>query len=179
MQVDISALDGTSPQADTGCTHARTHARARAHITNTLDTNSRTRKRELVASTETLNKRVRCLYLDPATGILNPTSRRHRLHPHSHELTRGSSWPLRPLSLFFYTAGTNSRTRKRDFVAFTPPTPSNSSSGLAGREGAGKGGGKGECREGYLGGMRVISHTEKEDADCRLLVSPQYVAAMV
>ncbi len=59
------------------------------------------------------------------------------------------------------------------------PTPSPSAAGFAGREGAGKGGGEGRWGEGDLGEMRVITHTETEDSDCRLLVSPQCVAAMV
>jgi hypothetical protein len=61
-----------------------------------------------------------------------------------------------PPEPFFHTGGTNSRTRKDGFVAFTPPTPSQSTAGLAGREGAGKGGEKGGRGEGYLGGMRRV-----------------------
>jgi hypothetical protein len=57
---------GTSPQADTGCTHARTRACTHTH-THTTPTRKLAREG------------VRCLSSNPATETLNPTSRRHQV----------------------------------------------------------------------------------------------------
>jgi hypothetical protein len=91
MQVDISAFDGTSPQADTGCTHARTLARmhARTHPPTHPPTHPRahtntTPTRELARGSSL-----------PLPKPFHPNPKSYKQAAPTHELARGILWPPR------------------------------------------------------------------------------------
>jgi hypothetical protein len=82
--------------------YARTHTRVHTHA-HTHDTNSQTRSR---GSSLPL--------LKPCHRNPEPYKQAAPSHSLSHELTRGSSWPLRPLSLFFTQAAPTHEHAKTD-----------------------------------------------------------------